>query len=109
MERFVRGDIIVLSFPFTDLSATKKRPALVLRKLAGLDYLLCQITTNSFAHSEEISLNPKDFIQGRLKKDSFIRFTKLFTAEESIIHYRAGKVSHQKIQEVVNSIHKFIS
>ena len=45
MGGFVKGDIVVLNFPFSDLSGTKRRPALVLADLAGNDIILCQITS----------------------------------------------------------------
>mgnify|MGYP001613428797 FL=1 len=45
MERFVKGDVIVLPFPYTDLSTTKKRPALVIATLRGENIILAQITT----------------------------------------------------------------
>ena len=45
MERFVAGDIIVVSFPFTDLSSSRKRPALILANLEGDDIVICEITS----------------------------------------------------------------
>ncbi len=45
MEKFVKGDIIVISFPFSDLSGSKKRPALILADLQGDNIILCQITS----------------------------------------------------------------
>ncbi len=45
MERFVKGDIVVLPFPYSDLSSSKKRPAMVLADLKGDDIILCQITS----------------------------------------------------------------
>ena len=47
MERFVKGDVVVIPFPFSDLSASKKRPALVLASLEGDDLILCQITSEA--------------------------------------------------------------
>ena len=47
MEQFVKGDVVVLPFPFSDLSSSKKRPALVVANLVGDDIILCQITSES--------------------------------------------------------------
>ncbi len=47
MEEFVKGDIVVLPFPFSDLSKSKKRPALVAAILEGDDIVLCQITSEA--------------------------------------------------------------
>lgn len=40
MERFIKGDVIVLPFPFTDLSSAKRRPAVVLADIKGNDYII---------------------------------------------------------------------
>lgn len=45
MEKPVKGDVVVVSFPFSDLSNSKRRPALVLAVLEGADVVLCQITS----------------------------------------------------------------
>jgi len=42
MERFVRGDVVVVPFPFSDLTQAKRRPALVIAELEGNDLILCQ-------------------------------------------------------------------
>jgi len=45
LGKFVKGDVVVLPFPFSDLSAVKRRPALVVAALTGEDVILCQITS----------------------------------------------------------------
>ena len=45
MERFVAGDIVVVPFPFSDLSGNKRRPALIVATLKGDDMILCPLTT----------------------------------------------------------------
>ena len=47
MARFVKGDVVVLPFPFSDLSGSKRRPAFVINPLLGNDILLCQITSKA--------------------------------------------------------------
>lgn len=47
MGAFVKGDVVVVPFPFSDLSAAKRRPALVVAALSGNDVILCQITSRT--------------------------------------------------------------
>ncbi|MEN6379408.1 MAG: hypothetical protein ABFD15_07510 [Methanofastidiosum sp.] len=47
MGRFVKGDVVVVPFPFADLTDSKRRPALVIAGLIGNDILLCQITSQT--------------------------------------------------------------
>ncbi len=44
MGKFVKGDVVVINFPFSDLSGVKRRPELVVANLHGDDVILCQIT-----------------------------------------------------------------
>jgi len=60
MERFVTGDIVVVPFPFTDLSTTRKRPALVLANLEGDDVVICEITSRIRKDHYIVSLESKN-------------------------------------------------
>ena len=104
MERFVKGDVIVVPFPFSDLSISKNRPALIVATLRGDDLILCQITSQSRNDADAIELKLKDFQKGKLPVDSFIRPTRLFTADQSIIKYKAGTLNRAKIKEVENKL-----
>ncbi|MDJ0593365.1 MAG: hypothetical protein QNJ72_25830 [Pleurocapsa sp. MO_226.B13] len=42
MAAFVKGDVVIVPFPFSDLSQAKRRPALVVANLTGDDLILCQ-------------------------------------------------------------------
>jgi mRNA interferase MazF len=100
MGAFVTGDVVVAPFPFSDLSAAKKRPALVVATLTGNDVILCQITSRAVADSYAVPLTDSDFTSGGLRQTSNVRPNRLFTAESSIILYRAGTISATKMQEV---------
>jgi mRNA interferase MazF len=97
-----------MPFPFSDLSAMKKRPALVIATLEGDDLILCQITSQAIGDGYAISLFADDFARGGLKVSSNIRPNRLFTADESIIHYRAGAVSAEKMKEVTEKLIQII-
>ncbi|MDD4251425.1 MAG: type II toxin-antitoxin system PemK/MazF family toxin [Candidatus ainarchaeum sp.] len=66
MEEFVKGNIVIIKFPFSNLNF-KKRPALVLVNLLGDDLILCQITSTKRINSIEIK--DSDFENGKLHQN----------------------------------------
>ena len=108
MEQFVKGDVVVLPFPFSDLTGTKRRPALVLANLQGDDVILCQITSQHVNDVLSIELNNSDFTNGSLPTQSNIRPNKIFTADKNIIIRKAGTISSSKIQSVIKKVHSII-
>jgi mRNA interferase MazF len=104
MARFIKGEIVVLPFPFSDLSASKKRPALVIADLEGDDIILCQITSQQIKDTYAIPLRESDLVNGNMKNKSNIRPNRIFTADKNIILYKIGSVSVRKCQEVRNKI-----
>jgi len=55
------GDIVVLPFPFSDLSESKVRPAVVFARASKSDWILCQITSNPYGDAQAIVIAPTDF------------------------------------------------
>jgi mRNA interferase MazF len=104
MEEFVKGDIVVLPFPFTDLSSTKKRPALIIATLQGDDLIVAQITGQVIRDSYVVELLDNDIFDGKLDGVSYIRTNKIFTADKSIIQYKIGMLINEKMDEVENKI-----
>ncbi len=104
MGKFVKGDVIVVPFPYSDLTTSKKRPALVVASLAGDDVILCQITSQMKKDDYSVALQSADFQSGTLRQDSFIRPNRLFTADARIVLYKAGDVKKSKMGEVVDKI-----
>jgi mRNA interferase MazF len=95
----VKGDVVVLNVPFSDLSQTKRRPALVLAALQGDDLILCQITSQAREDGYSVRLEGSDFVSGGLNQSSRIRPNRLFTADSGIVLYRAGQVSSYKLND----------
>ena len=108
MERLIRGDIVVVPFPFSDLSNFKKRPALIITKLKGDDLILCQITSQNISDEYAITLSNEDLASGSLKRKSNIRPNRVFTADEKIILYKVGMLNENKIGEVVEKLVRII-
>lgn len=104
MERFVKGDVVAIPFPYTDLSNVKKRPALVVATLKGGNIILVQITSNKRNDEDLIILNKSDFLSGSLTHESFLMPSLIFTIDSSIISYKIGKLNAEKIKQVENKL-----
>lgn len=100
-----QGDLILVPFPFTDLSSQKVRPALVLsRGNLNEDVLICAITS----HDQEnaIPLENQDLSDGKLPLRSYIKFMKIVTIDKKIIRKKIGKITPEKREEVIQNIKK---
>jgi mRNA interferase MazF len=97
------GDVVIIPFPFSDLSGSKRRPAFVAVALAGEDCILCQITSKA-RDSFAVPLAASDFVSGALPVESHIRPQKLFTADRDIVEAVAGHVPDEKTAEVISAI-----
>ena len=104
MEGLVKGDVVIIPFPFSDLSTSKKRPAIVVANLSGPDQIIAQITSVARNDNYSISLERKDFKNGKLPHSSMIRPNKLFTADKSLISYKAGSINDEKIKEIEKTL-----
>lgn len=108
METFVRGDVVVVPFPFSDLSQSKRRPALVIRNF-GEDLLLAQITSKTIKNDFAIEIKETDFNEGSLKVVSNVRPEKLFTCSRNLILYKAGSLSKSKFEKIIKKITEILS
>ena len=101
MGKFVKGDVVVVPFPFSDLTQAKRRPALVISVLEGNDLILTQITSQFVRDNYAISMEGKDFEEGGLKQKSNVRPNRLFTADSHIVLYRVGSLKKGKLNEII--------
>lgn len=109
MEKFVKGNVVVLPFPFSDLSAMKKRPAVIVATLQGDDVICCQITSEARFDNYSVHLNNNGFREGGLPVAGMIRPNKIFTADRSIISSRAGTLQEKKVKEIEGILMKIFS
>jgi mRNA interferase MazF len=98
------GVVVLVRFPFSDLSSSKLRPALVVARAGGTDWVLCQITSNPYSDQAAVAVNRASFGEGGLPRDSFVRPGKLFTASESIVVRTVGHLTANAHRAVVDAI-----
>lgn len=104
MERLVAGDIVVVPFPFTDFSSSRKRPALVLSNTDENDIIICEITSRLRKDKYFVSLDNIDLESGKLRVKSIIRPNRILTIQKNKINYKLGKIKSSKLNEVSEKI-----
>src|SRR5207248_9830917 len=107
-----RGDIVLVSFPFTDLTSSKRRPALVISpdpfNQRGHDVILVAITSQQ-SDDTSIAVEESDLIEGMLPKKSFVKATKIFTIHSTLVLRRICALRREKLEEVLRELRAFFS
>ena len=100
----VAGSVVLVRFPFSDLSASKLRPAVVLAESGRDDWILCQVTSKSYADARAIEITSSDFSSGSLIRISYARPGKLFTANSSLMARVAGELLASKHAAIIAGV-----
>lgn len=98
------GSIVLVPFPFSDLTASKLRPAAILADASRDDWICAQITSNPYSDPVAIKLLENDFHTGSLARVSYLRPSKLFTANTILFHRTVatlGEVTLINVLQVV--------
>ena len=98
------GAVVLVRFPFSDLSNTKVRPAIVLADAGRGDWILCQVTSQPYTDPAAIEIISSDFISGSLKKTSYARPGKLFTANAAIMTKHIGDLKSAKLEQLIRAV-----
>lgn len=98
------GEVVLIPFPFSDLSQSKVRPALCLANVGRGDWVLCQITSRPYGDPAAVPLHSSDFALGDLQMVSFVRPGKLFTAHEGIIVRSVGILSTTAFEPILQAV-----
>ena len=105
---YEQRDIILIPFPYSNLTGRKQRPALIIsNKIVNKtkDKICCLITSN--APREGVLIKSGDFEKGRLPFKSWVKPQRLFTIDENIVRKRLCKMKvtfYEKILEEINRI-----
>jgi mRNA interferase MazF len=105
-------DIILIKFPFSDLSGAKVRPALVISKNQynkdKLDCVVLAMTSNLSQSEYKVIVESKDLDNGSLPVKSAVRVDKPFSISQSKILKIQGKLKETKFKAIENIILKLI-
>lgn len=96
--------VVLVRFPFSDLSSSKLRPAVVLAFTGRDDWILCQVTSNPYSDPTAIRIDESNFESGSLQRVSYARPGKLFTANRSLMIAETGRLHAMTFNNIINTI-----
>jgi mRNA interferase MazF len=106
MGAFATGQVVLIPFPFSDLSRAKMRPAIVLADASRGDWILCQVTSNPYGDEKALEITDQDFKSGSLRVTSYARPGKLFTASENLIARTVGVLNTETSNQLIDAVIK---
>ncbi len=98
------GAVVLVPFPFSDLSQTRLRPAVVLADAGRGDWILCQVTSNPYGDAQAVALADADFATGSLRTASYARPGKLFTAHHGLLVGQVGRLRAAAFVRIVDAV-----
>ena len=102
---YVKGQVVVVPFPFSNLKTIKHRPALVLADVGGpyREFILCMITAKPSEFA--IKITKSDFEEGELDhRECYVKPERLFTAELTLIKKSVGTLNSSKMKEIMDKV-----
>ena len=100
------GVIVLVRFPFSDLSQTKLRQAVVLADAGHGDWILCQVTSKPYGDARAIKLEDANFASGSLRVTSYARPAKLFTANWDLIVAQVATLNQESFTQIIDTVVK---
>jgi mRNA interferase MazF len=103
-----RGDLLLIPFPFTDLSATKRRPVLALTDPDRYgDFIALPITSRPQAE-DALPITNANLVRGSLPAPSWIRINRVVTLNVSLVVKTVGRVSEQTIAAAMEQLCAYV-
>ena len=98
------GRVVLVPFPFSDLSRAKLRPAVVLANAGRGVWILCQITSNPYGDTRAVALTNVSFRTGSLRVASYARPGKLFTANRALMARQVGSLRAEPLEAIIEAV-----
>lgn len=109
---FEQGDIVLIPFPFTDLTTTKQRPALIISKTdynqKTEDIITCGITSNLQNSDYSVLVDNENLTEGSIPMKSRIKADKMFTLKQSLVNKKLAKLNTATLEKVRAELQKLV-
>ena len=95
------GDIVLIPFPYTDLSANKRRPALLVTQPDRDGDFIAAAVTSRAGHDASLPLDSQHLVKGKMAVPSWIRADKLFTFHTRVVVKSIGRAHPQVVVDTL--------
>jgi len=85
LNNYKKGDVVILSIPFSNQTERKKRPAIIIATPPGNDVITIPITSTPQHNNHTTHITTKDFTQGNIHKKSYAKTKIIATIEKTLI------------------------
>lgn len=106
-------EIVLVSFPFSDLQASKVRPAVVMSKDSynsrSKDLIAIPLTSNLKAKGYTLLVTNKELESGRLVVDSKAKVDRIFSVNQSLVRMTVGRVRTETHRSLVRILVGLVS
>lgn len=110
MAKFNQGDIVLIPYPYTDLSNTKKRPVVIISKdsINKQNFIVSKIT--SVIRNDQFTFPIKDTdTETKLRFKSEVRTNEIFTVHKSLIIKNLTSFKKEPLKQLSEKIKENIS
>lgn len=90
---YKNGDLVLVKFPFTNLTQAKKRPVLVIKSQSALSDIVCLQVTSNADQAFLMSIQANDFIAAPLPLNSYVKYDKCFTLDVSLVEKKLTQLT----------------
>lgn len=103
-----RGELLLVPFPFTDLSASKRRPVLALTTADRFGDFVALPVTSRFQMDHALAIGPDDLISGSLPAASWVRTNRIVTLNVSLVLRTVARVSETLVAATARQVCDYI-
>jgi len=112
LKTIPRGAVLTAPFPFSDLSAKKRRPVVALVPTDGDDVIVAFVTTNITAagpYGVIVKEGERDFRATGFKKSSAVRVDRIATLDRKIMRGVVGHLPERHVREMVKDLKQLLA
>jgi len=108
---YLQGDLILIPYPYSDLSNSKRRPAIIISKngLNPNNYIVSKVTSVLKCNKNDYFIGPDDLNGFELDEDSEVRTDEIFTVHKSIIVKKIASFTSDALKKIIEMVADNIS